>query len=349
MHRVGFLWDEMISDNNIRMAIFAVNQGHRRHKKSGKPNKTTVWVEETVDDRVEDLRAYMLSEGNPFSPTRDFIIYDQSAGKFREIHEPKQWPDQYLHHCLIQVLMPVMMRGMDYWCMGSIKKRGSKRGADGIKKWMHNDPQGTRWCLEADIKKFYDSLKAQVVIDDFSTRLIKDSKVMQFIVKVLKYGIYIGAYFSQWFANTVLQPIDQMIRDMGASHYIRYMDNFTIFATSKKKLHKIRKALSEALAKMGLKLKENWQIFKVNHRPATAMGYRFGHDFCMLRKRNVLRVKRQLKRYYKKPPRCASVHTAQSLISRLGQFKHCDNLSIYSKHYKKGTVANLKNTVRSKK
>lgn len=295
MKRVGFLQEELISDRNIKLAIFAVNKGHRTHKKSHKPNKTTQWVEDTLEERVKELRSFILDEHFEFSPTRDFIVYDKSAGKFRQIHEPKQYPDQYLHHCLIQVLMPVMMRGMDYWCMGSIKNRGGKRGCDAIKKWMRTDPKGTKWCLEADIKKFYDSLKAQVVLDDFKNRLVKDNFIIHFMEKMLKFGIYIGSYFSQWFANTVLQPVDRLIRDMGASHYIRYMDNFTIFSSSKKKLHKIRKALSEKLGELGLRLKENWQIFKVDIRPATAMGYRFGHGFCMLRKEMFCVLRNNLK------------------------------------------------------
>ena len=38
----------------------------------------------------------------------------------------------------------------------------------------------------------------------------------------MKHGILIGAYFSQWFANTVLQPLDRLIRESGlCDHYLR--------------------------------------------------------------------------------------------------------------------------------
>ena len=66
-----------------------------------------------------------------------------------------------------------MMRGMDDFCCGSIRGRGTIYGVKAIKKWMKNDKSGTRWCAELDIYHFYEQLSAEVVMDRMR-ELIKD-------------------------------------------------------------------------------------------------------------------------------------------------------------------------------
>jgi hypothetical protein len=47
-------------------------------------------------------------------------------------------------------------------------------------------------------------------------------------------------FFSSWFLHLLLQPLDLMIHQKryGVSHYLRQMDNFTIFGSNKRKLKK---------------------------------------------------------------------------------------------------------------
>lgn len=85
----------------------------------------------------------------------------------------------------------------------------------------------------------------------------------------MEYGVLIGAFFSAWFLHLVLQPLDLMIhqREYGVSHYLRQMDNFTIFASSKRKLRKLIRDIQAWLADVGLKLKDNWQVFRIGFTP----------------------------------------------------------------------------------
>ena len=54
---------------------------------------------------------------------------------------------------------------------------------------------------------------------------------------------------------------------MKVKYYLRYMDDMVLFGRNKKELHKIKKLIDEFLRQEGLKLKENWQLFKVDSRP----------------------------------------------------------------------------------
>ena len=168
MKRVKNLYPQLISDDNLKRALLEVNATHRWLPKH-KPNKTVAWVESDMEQRVIELREIIVNGFEP-QPIIKKRRYDKSAGKWRDICEPVLWPDQYVHHALIQVLEPVMMRGMDRYCCGSIRQRGIHYGMKAIKKWMKEDPKGTKWCLELDIHHFYDSLQPEIEIGRASCR-----------------------------------------------------------------------------------------------------------------------------------------------------------------------------------
>lgn len=184
---------------------------------------------------------------------------------------------------------------------------------------MNHDLKGTRYELCGDVRHFYDSLKPEVVMDRMR-RLIKDRRVLDLIWRIVKDGVRIGSYTSQWFANTVLQPLDQMIRDSGlCAHYVRYMDNLTVLGPNKRKLKKLRFLIEKWLTEHQLKLKGDWQIFPIarvnpktplepprlgfarqKSRLPNAVGYRYGRGFTIPRKHNLLRIKRAIARYRKR-------------------------------------------------
>ena len=159
--RHGELWQQLISDENLLLAINEVNRTHhwRTHHR---PNTCTALVEETKEERVKELRKIIVN-GFVQKPPRVTRRWDASAQKWRTVSEPAQWPDQYVHHALIQVLQPIFMRGMDFYCCGSIKKRGPHHGRQAIERWMEKDPKGTKYEFSGDVYHFYDSLKPEVV------------------------------------------------------------------------------------------------------------------------------------------------------------------------------------------
>lgn len=125
-------------------------------------------------------------------------------------------------------------------------------------------------------------------------RLIKDEKVLDLIWRIVKDGILIGAYTSQWFANAVLQPLDHLIREDKdrATHYVRYMDNLTFFGSNKRKMRRLMQKIAAWLEAHDLKLKEDWQIFPTAKRLPIAVGYRYGRGYTLLRKHTLFRLKR---------------------------------------------------------
>lgn len=346
--RAGNLFEKIISDENLSLAIKEVNDSHHFHG-NHKPNKCTAWVEETKEERVKELRAIIEAGFEP-KPPKTKTRWDASAQKWRDTNEPVQWPDQYVHHALIQVLQPVMMRGMDPYCCGSIRGRGARRGKEAIERWMEHDPQGTKHEFSGDIYHFYNSLDPRVVMARMR-QLIKDRLTLDLIWRIIKDGVLIGYYPSQWFANTTLQPLDQLIRQSGlCTHYARYIDNMTATGQNKRKLKKLRVMVEEWLSAHGLRLKGDWQVFRTvgktpkkpleaprrglerpKRRMPDAMGYRYGRGYTIPRKHNFLRTKRSIARYRKKrnAGKRITLRQANSIISRCGQLKHCNNVNLY--------------------
>ena len=185
-------------------------------------------------------------------------------------------------------------------------------------------------------------------------QLIKDHRTLDLIWRVIKDGIKIGSYPSQWFANTALQPLDMMIRQSGmCTHYVRYMDNLTIFGSNKRKLRKLKQKIDAWLEAHSLRLKGDWQVFPLpptipkaaqnstrrgitqrKGRLPDAVGYRYGRGYTIPRKHNLIRIRRALKRYRKRREKGAiSPKMARSILSRLGQIRHCNNCRIYRALY----------------
>ena len=336
-HRENNLFNQIISDKNLFKAIYEVNKSHRWHH-GHQPNRLTARIDETIPERIKDLRRIIIDGFEPAEP-RISERYDESAEKWRTISEPRQWPDQYVHHALIQVLQPVLMKRMDFYCCGSIKNRGSQLAKASVEKWVRTDKTNTKYCLMCDIRHFYDSLLPEVVMSRMR-HIIKDAKTLDLIERIINDGVHIGAYTSQWLANTVLQPLDDMIRTHGcAKYYVRYMDNITIFGRNKRKLRRLRESIQQWLNANGLELKHDWQIFKIDGkktREPIAVGYRYGRTYTIIRKHNLKRIKRAINWFTNMEHQHKHITGAEAsgIISRLGQLIHCNNYNLYKKLFK---------------
>lgn len=347
MKRVGHLWEQLVSDENLERAIRDVIDSHR-WRSNHLPNRCSQWLERTMEKRIVELRD-ILEAGFEQAPPKITERYDTNAGKWRTIYEPPEWPDQCVHHAYIQAIQPVCMRGMDTYCCGSIKGRGMSYGQNVIKGWMKHDQKGTRYCLTADILQCYPSLTPEKVLA-FFRRKIKDHRVLDLCWRIIKDGIFAGYYPSQWHLNTYLQPLDVLIHaHKGCKHYVRYMDNFTIFGSNKRQLRRLKAAMDCWLNAEGLQIKGDWQIFATRDRLPDAMGYRYGRGFTIPRKRNYLKAKRAVANYRKRKAQGKRVtaHMAAGILSRIGQLKHCNNYHAYQELLRGERIQrDLKNIVR---
>ena len=344
--RVGYLYEAMLNKSLIRVAI-----------QSGAKGKHDRWdvkpVMADVDGYVDKI--YDMIAADAYVPTKpdEKVIFDQCGQKNRTIQVVPFFPDGIMHQLIVLVMQPVLMRGMYHWSCASIPGRGAHHAVKKVKRIMWRDPKGAKYVCKFDIKQFYPSISHKKLIWALA-RKIKDKKFLKLVYDVLEtcpVGLAIGYFVCQWLANFYLETLDHYITTLpGVKYMVRYMDDVVLFGPNKKQLHKARKAIEQFMReKLGLRMKENWQVFPIKARMLDFVGFRFDRNHVIMRRRNFLRFARQCRRAEKKikQGKRVSFKLAAGLLSRAGQLRHCDSHMIRTKYLDPVGIKNLKEVVRN--
>jgi len=110
-------------------------------------------------------------------------------------------------------------------------------------------------------------------------------------------GLPIGNLTSQFWSNCYLNSLDWfVVRQLGCPAYLRYVDDFALFADSKQLLRSWRLAIIAYLAKVRLKIHENGaQITPVDHG-IPWLGFVVYPGHRRLKRRNVVNFHRRLEK-----------------------------------------------------
>lgn len=322
MKRVGYIYDKILDLDNLKVAIMKSSLGKRDQGR--------------VKRIIEDIDSYALKiqtmlKNKTYVPSEYTIktIKDGAHAKERTIYKPKYYPDQIIHWALMLQIEPIISRGMYEYTCGSVPKRGTSFGQKTLRKWLDKDKRNTKYCLKMDISKFYPSVKNEILKQHFR-RVIKDNDCLWLIDKIIDSakGLPIGNYTSQWFSNFFLQGLDHFIKeDLRVKYYIRYVDDLVLLGPNKKKLHRAKDEIADYLISIGLSLKGNWQVFRVDCRDIDFLGFRFYRDKTILRKRNALRIRRRCRKINKKST--LNYADASAVISYWGWLKRSDSYNFY--------------------
>jgi retron-type reverse transcriptase len=238
------------------------------------------------------------------------------------IHEPKKrqisaapYRDRVVHHALVNVLEPIFEKTFvfdSYACRTGKGTHAAVRRAQTFLKRF-------RYVLKADVRKFFPSIDHDILKERLA-RKVKDRDVLwlagQIIdgsnpqEEVLDYfpgddlftpherhrGLPIGNQTSQFFANVYLDPLDHFVKDrLGMAGYIRYVDDFLVFADDKKQLAAIRDRVEQFLCGLRLKLHPTKQVISRSADGIRFLGYRVFPTHRLLPKENVRRFRRRVR------------------------------------------------------
>ncbi|AFY36037.1 RNA-directed DNA polymerase [Calothrix sp. PCC 7507] len=109
-------------------------------------------------------------------------------------------------------------------------------------------------------------------------------------------GLPIGNLTSQFFANIYLNSFDHFVKEkLKAQKYIRYVDDFALFADDHNFLANARLAIEAYLATLRLKIHPvKSQLFETKHG-ANFLGFRILPNRIRVRTENLRRARRRLK------------------------------------------------------
>ena len=321
MKRYGNLYHKIYDLDNIRMA-------HKNAKK-GKAHYSEVKM---VENNLEKyfIKIHNMLKNKTFYNSKYDVFTRNDKGKEREIFKLPYFPDRIIHHCIMNILEPIWMKTLITDTYSSLKNRGIHKGVKRVKKALQ-DKRNTKYCLKMDIRKFYPSINHNI-LKQIIRKKIKDKDLLWLLDKIIDSanGVPIGNYLSQYFGNLYLSTFDHWLKEQKKCKYMfRYCDDIVILHSDKIYLSQLRKEITRYLdSNSKLKLKNNWQIFPTNIRGIDFLGYRFFHNYTLMRKNIAKRFKQKIKFIKKNYYTLSPVNVLSSIMSYCGwmKFANCHDL-----------------------
>ena len=323
MKRVGDLYDSICSLDNLRLADEKARKGktHSHGVRLHDRNK---------ESNIQNLRNVLLNGTYRTSEYDVFTIYEP---KERQIHRLPYYPDRIVHHAIMNILEPIWCSVFTSDTYSCIKGRGIHATVRNVRKALRQDISGTKYCLKLDIRKFYPSIKHDI-LKVIIRRKLKDVRLLVLLDEIIDSadGLPIGNYLSQYFANLYLSYFDHWIKESkGVKNYFRYADDIVILGNDKSNLHHLFNDIASYMSTLELDVKSNWQVFPVDSRGIDFVGYVFFHSHTMMRKSIKQTLCRRVSRMNKKESSFTEMEFMRSISPWWGWAKHCDSKNLINK------------------
>ncbi|MBR5541917.1 MAG: hypothetical protein IKU64_06120 [Bacteroides sp.] len=349
MKSYNHLFEQYLSEENYELAVKNAT-AHKGGKK--RKYRKAQYYKKHKGELKESLMNYAEHFYNEKHQPK--LIYDGVRRKQRTILIPSM-REQVVHHMIVNVMKPIIMKSMYTHSYGSVPNRGAisgrkgktHGGKDAVEKFIHGHPKDCKYCCKMDIHKFFDSVPHEKLKAMFR-RIIHDERFLNILLTLVdanesEFGMPIGFYTSQWFANFYLTGLDHYIKEvLGAKGYFRYMDDMVVFDGNKRHLHWIRMEVERYLnEELGLEMNPKWQVFRFHYvrkdgkdvgRFLDFMGFRFYRNRTTLRRTLMLRAARKAKKIGRK--KMKTVFDCRQMLSYKGWLTPSDTYRMYLKRIK---------------
>ncbi|MEW6030848.1 MAG: reverse transcriptase domain-containing protein [Chloroflexota bacterium] len=269
-------------------------------------------------ERIQDDELLALQE--------ELTNFTYKPGRYHSfyIHDPKKrlisaapFRDRVVHHALCRVIEPI-------WESRFIHDTYANRVGKGTHRAMDRAQSYARKCgyvLQCDVKQFFPSIDHAILRAEFAHR-IRDEDVLWLCDQILQSGVGvlseeyemswfegddlfaasrprglpIGNLTSQFWANVYLNDFDHFVkRALKCAAYVRYVDDFLLFADDRAILADWRRAIIRELAGLRLTLhEERAQIFPTS-TGIPFLGFHIYSDHRRVKRRKVVHFRRKLK------------------------------------------------------
>jgi len=306
--RKGFLWDEMISLENLYAAS-------RRARKGKRYRRSCAAFEYQLESELVALHHELRNKTYTPSPYRTFKIYEP---KEREI-AAAAYRDRVVHHALTDTLNTIFEPTFIANSFACRKGKGTHAAMRRCKEYAARYP----YVWKCDIQQFFPSVDHRVLLSQIA-RKIKDPNVMWLCDQILCHspathfrrvlfpgddlftgierpcGLPIGNQTSQFFANVYMNPLDHFIAETcRRSAYVRYVDDFLVFADRSGDLVELRKRVADFCEGLRLKLHPRKNTIQRCQDGIRFLGFRVFPTHVLLAHENVDRFVRRVRQLSK--------------------------------------------------
>ena len=278
MKRVGYLFKQTCEFSHLLQSAKKARQG-------------CGWTEETI-------RFFFHLEPELLVLQREMLdgSYRPGAYRFFEVRDPKQrtiavapFRDRVVHHAMVAVMEPIFERSFIHDSYATRKGKGTHLAVTRAQHFCRRWP----WYMRMDVEKFFDSVDHNIMLS-LVEKKIKDRRFLDLLEHIVRntslanIALPIGNLTSQFLANIYLNPFDHLIKEQWhVPGYLRYMDDWVIFAEEKSDLLWMESRIEAFLSKqLRLRLKPTgtwinrtahglsfvgWRIFPhhIRQRPKT--------------------------------------------------------------------------------
>lgn len=266
MKRIGNLYGRIVAPDNLRLAFYKAAKGRQA-------DGEVIAFRKKFAANLKSLGERLQSENPEIGPYHFFVIRDP---KVRTICAAS-FPERVLHHAIMNVCEPAFESCHIFDSYACRKNKGNARAVVRAREFSRRHA----WYLKLDIAKYFDSIDHAIAMRLLARRF-KDAALLSLFGKILDSyqalpgkGLPIGNLFSQHLANLYLGFFDHWVKETRrVKAYLRYMDDFILFADDKNRLQEELAAITDYLSEvLDLRLKANIQLNRVE-RGLPFLGFR---------------------------------------------------------------------------
>lgn len=341
-----------ITDEELILKAIRRCMKNKSRKKRQRQDIVRIYKEYGTDENIAHVMAAEIKARKlDLRPVYMKELVDGSNGKVRliGIEDIKR---QFYNNLCFLALEELSHRIGEYQCT-CIAGRGAVWGKDRILGWMQ-DPS-IKWVVQCDIRKNYQSVVHEKLMK-FLRKHVANEDLLWLIETLLETsgseGLLIGSvlsvildalYLSQiyHFAMEDLYKIRKhkdgtKERERLVEHAIFFVDDQSFYCRSQKSAKMAIKRVITYAADLGLTIKPGYTIRQITDTQHQDMlGYRIYRHKAAMRRRDYLKVKRELRKVDEDP----DIHSCRSLIALSGIFiKHSDSYRFRKKYHAKRIV-----------
>lgn len=286
---------------------------YRKAAKGKRSGQAAATFEYRLEDNLIALRNELADES-----------YQPLAYSHFTIHEPKRrlisaadFRDRVVHHALCNVIASTFERSFIHHSYANLEGKGTHRAIDMCQEWAKR----YRYVLQLDIQQFFPAID-HAILKRILFRRIQDGKIRKLIKKILvsgagvhresydmvyfpdddlfaiqrPRGLPIGNLTSQFWANCYMNEFDHFVtRDLGCSAFLRYVDDFCLFANDPKQLRTWRSAIVERLADYRLTIHSRRAFIREATHGIPFLGFVIYPTHRLLKRRKGIHYRRRLR------------------------------------------------------
>ena len=223
-----------------------------------------------AEERLAALQETLRSATYRPGPYVHFTIKDPKRRKI----SASSFADRVVHHALCTIIEPRFERVFSPNSFANRIGQGTHRAVDRLQLLARRH----RYALRLDIVQHFAAIDHAVLLDILGRR-IPEPDIMRLVEVIVASGrgvldeqyhpvffpgddllaacrprgLPIGNLTSQFWSNCYLDPFDRFVeRELSCGAYLRYVDDFALFADSKRQLWEWKAAIVERLARLRL-------------------------------------------------------------------------------------------------